>query len=134
MRLQYLLIVGTFVLFSLIIYLIRKDKIEVKYAIIWLAFSLAMILFSIFPQLVFILGDITRVINPVNFVFMIQIIFILLILLSVSAVISGFSKKIKRLAQANALLEKRVRELEAMMNVKAERTAEEITADREEND
>ena len=134
MRLQYLLIVGTFVLFSLIIYLIRKDKIEVKYAIIWLAFSLAMILFSIFPQLVFILGDITRVINPVNFVFMIQIIFILLILLSVSAVISGFSKKIKRLAQSNALLEKRVRELEATMKTEEEQIAEDVSADSAEND
>ncbi len=134
MRLQYLLIVGTFVLFSLIIYLIRKDKIEVKYAIIWLAFSLAMILFSIFPQLVFILGDLTRVINPVNFVFMIQIIFILLILLSVSAVISGFSKKIKRLAQSNALLEKRVRELEATMKTEEEQIAEDVSADSAEND
>ncbi len=134
MRLQYLLIVGTIVLFSLIIYLIRKNKIEVKYAIIWLAFSLAMILFSIFPQLVFILGDLTRVINPVNFVFMIQIIFILLILLSISAVISGFSTKIKRLAQANALLEKRVRELEATMKTEEEQIAEDVSADSAEND
>lgn len=112
MRLQYLLIAGAFVLFFMIVWLIKNNKIEVKYAIIWLAFSFTMILFSIFPQLVFILGDITRVINPVNFVFLTQIIFILLILLSVSAVISGFSKKIKRLAQTNALLEKRVRRLE----------------------
>lgn len=116
MRLQYLLIIGTVVLFGLIIRLIRRDKIEVKYAIIWLIFSLVMIVFSLFPQIVFILGDITRVINPVNFVFLTQIIFILLILLSVSAVISGFSKKIKRLAQANALLEKRVRRLEEKIN------------------
>ena len=128
MRLQYLLIVGTIVLFSLIIYLIKKDKIEVKYAIIWLAFSVAMILFSIFPQLVFILGDLTRVINPVNFVFMIQIIFILLILLSISAVISGFSKKIKGLAQANALLEKRVRKLEAKAKAAEDHSAEEESA------
>ena len=112
MRLQYLLIIGTVVLFGLIIDLIRRDKIEVKYAIIWLAFSLVMILFSLFPQIVLILGDITRVIDPVNFVFLTQIIFILLILLSVSAVISGFSKKIKRLTQSNAILEKRVRRLE----------------------
>jgi hypothetical protein len=45
-------------------------------------------------------------------------VFILLILLSVSAVISGFSTKIKRLAQANALLEKRVRELEKKLEEK----------------
>ena len=116
MRLQYLLIIGTVVLFGLIIDLIRRDKIEVKYAIIWLAFSLVMILFSLFPQIVLILGDITRVIDPVNFVFLTQIIFILLILLSVSAVISGFLKKIKRLAQSNAILEKRVRRLEEKIN------------------
>lgn len=116
MRLQYLLIFGTFVLFGMIIWLIKHEKIEIKYAIIWLAFSVVLILFSIFPHLVFVLGDITRVINPVNFIFMTQIIFILLILLSVSAVISGFSRKIKRLAQANAILEKRVRELEEKIN------------------
>ena len=111
-RLQYLLIFGTFVLLGMIVLLIKNEKIKIKYAIIWLCFSGVMVLFSIFPQIVYILGDITRVINPVNFVFMIQIIFILLILVSVSAVISGFSRKIKRLAQSNALLEKRVRELE----------------------
>ena len=112
MRLQYLLILGAFVLFGMIVRLIKNNKMEVKYSIIWLGFSFTMIVFSIWPQLVFILGDITRVINPVNFVFLTQIIFILLILLSVSAVISGFSKKIKRLAQANSLLEKRIRRLE----------------------
>lgn len=112
MRLQYLLILGAFVLFGMILWLIKNNKMEIKYSIIWLGFSFTMIVFSIWPQLVFILGDITRVINPVNFVFLTQIIFILLILLSVSAVISGFSKKIKRLAQTNALLEKRIRRLE----------------------
>ena len=112
MRLQYLLILGAFVLFGMIVWLIKNNKMEIKYSIIWLGFSFTMIVFSIWPQLVFILGDITRVINPVNFVFLTQIIFILLILLSVSAVISGFSKKIKRLAETNALLEKRIRRLE----------------------
>lgn len=118
MRLQYLLILGAFVLFGMIVWLIKNNKMEVKYSIIWLGFSFTMIVFSIWPQLVFILGDITRVINPVNFVFLTQIIFILLILLSVSAVISGFSKKIKRLAQANALLEKRIRQLEEQLSEK----------------
>ena len=112
MRLQYLLILGAFVLFGMIVWLIKNNKMEIKYSIIWLGFSFTMIVFFFFSQLVFILGDITRVINPVNFVFLTQIIFILLILLSVSAVISGFSKKIKRLAQTNALLEKRIRRLE----------------------
>ena len=110
--LRVILILGSIGFFSFIIYLMKKGKLEVKYSIIWLCFSFVMILFSCFPYLVLVLSDITRVINPVNFIFFTQIVFILLILLSVSAVISGFSRKIKNLAQANAILEKRVRELE----------------------
>ena len=110
--LRVLLMIGAFALFGMIVYLIKHKKIEVKYSIIWLAFSATMILFALFPYLVLVLGDLSGVANPVNFIFMTLFVFILLILLSVSAVISGFSTKIKRLAQANALLEKRVRELE----------------------
>ena len=110
--LRILLILGAIALFGMIVWLIKNKKIEVKYSIIWLAFSATMILFAVFPYLVLVLGDISGVANPVNFIFMTLFVFILLILLSASAVISGFSTKIKRLAQANALLEKRVRELE----------------------
>lgn len=114
--LRIALLLGSAGLFAFILYLIKKGKLEVKYSIIWMAFSAAMLLFAIFPYLVLILGDIAGVIDPVNFIFLTQIIFILLILLSVSAVISGFSRKIKQLAQKNAILEKRLRELEQSLN------------------
>ena len=114
--LNILLITGSCGLFGLIILLLKKKKLEVKYAIIWLAFSITMIVFAIFPYFVYILADISGVVDAINFVFLTQIIFILLILLSVSAVISGFSQKIKRLAQTNSILEKRVRELESKFN------------------
>ena len=116
--LRILLILGAIALFGMIVWLIKNKKIEVKYSIIWLAFSATMILFAIFPYLVLVLGDISGVANPVNFIFMTLFVFILLIMLSVSAVISGFSTKIKRLAQSNALLEKRVRELEKKLEEK----------------
>ena len=112
LSLHAILILGSVAFLLFILYLMKKGKLEVKYSIIWLAFSLCMIIFACFPYTVLILNDIAGVIDPVNFIFMIQIMFILLILLSVSAVVSGFSRKIKQLAQANAILEKRVRELE----------------------
>lgn len=114
--LHAIVILGSVAFLLFILYLMKKGKMEVKYSIIWLAFSLCMIIFACFPYTVLVLNDIAGVIDPVNFIFFIQIVFILLILLSVSAVISGFSKKIKQLAQANAILEKRVRELEEKLN------------------
>lgn len=110
--LRVVLLLGSVGLFAFILYLIKKGKLEVKYSIIWMAFSAAMLVLAIFPYLVLLIGDMVGVIDPVNFIFLAQIIFILLILLSVSAVISGFSQKIKKMAQANAFLERRVRELE----------------------
>lgn len=112
LSLHAIVIIGSVAFLLFILYLMKKGKLEVKYSIIWLAFSLCMLIFACFPYTVLILNDIAGVIDPVNFIFFTQIIFILLILLSVSAVISGFSRKIKQLAQANAILEKRVRELE----------------------
>ena len=114
--LHAIVMLGSVAFLLFILYLMKKGKLEVKYSIIWLAFSLCMIIFACFPYTVLVLNDIAGVIDPVNFIFFTQIIFILLILLSVSAVISGFSKKIKQLAQANAILEKRVRELEEKMD------------------
>ena len=116
LSLHAILIIGSVAFLLFILYLMKKGKLEVKYSIIWLAFSLCMILFACFPYTVLVLNDIAGVIDPVNFIFMIQIMFILLILLSVSAVVSGFSRKIKQLAQANAILEKRVRELEEKLD------------------
>lgn len=114
--LHAIVILGSVAFLLFILYLMKKGKMEVKYSIIWLAFSLCMIIFACFPYTVLVLNDIAGVIDPVNFIFFTQIVFILLILLSVSAVISGFSKKIKQLAQKNAILEKRVRELEEKLN------------------
>lgn len=110
--LRLALLLGSAGLCAFVLYLIKKGKMEVKYSIIWMAFSAAMLIFAIFPYIVLIMGDIAGVADPVNFIFLAIIIFILLILLSVSAVVSGFSQKIKKLAQMNAFLEKRVRELE----------------------
>jgi len=64
------------------------------------------------------MGDILRILNPVNFVFMAIIVFILFILLSLSSAVSMLTEKNKRLSQNAALLERRIRELEEQQNKK----------------
>ena len=58
----------------------------------------------------------------------IVIAFILLLLLSLSSIVSGFAEKIKRLAQENALLEERVRRLEAQLAAQDKQTENEKTS------
>ena len=112
------LILGVLVYLSFIFFLLKKKKLSVQYCIIWLFSGLALLLFAVFPYIVLVMGDILRIINPVNFVFMAIIVFILFILLSLSSAVSILTEKTKRLTQNAALLARRIRELEERQNKK----------------
>lgn len=103
---------GTVVFLLVILWLLKKGRLTVRYSIIWLMASGVLMLFAVFPYIVLVLRDWLNMEMPVNVIFTLVIAFMLLLLLSLSTIVSGFSQKLKRLSQENALLEKRVRELE----------------------
>ena len=110
--LQLELLLGSVCLLAVIFYMLKMNLLSVKYSLLWLFFAAALILFAAVPYVVYVLRDILNIEIPVNLVFVLLFCFVLLVLLSVSVAISQLAEKAKRLAQSNALLEKRVRELE----------------------
>lgn len=114
--LQISMLVGSFVFLIIILLLLKKGKLNVQYSIIWLLSAGVMILFAAFPYLLAVLRDIFGIQMPSNLVFIMLFAFVLLLLLSLSTIVTGFSKKIKTLAQTQALLEKRLRETEAALH------------------
>lgn len=109
------LLVGVFVYLTAIFFLLKKKKLSVQYSIIWLFSGFVLLVFALFPYVVLVMGDILHIISPVNFVFMVVLCFVLLILLSLSAAVSQLTEKNKSLTQNAALLERRIRELEAKL-------------------
>lgn len=109
------LVAGVLIYLCIIFFLLKKKKLSVQYCIIWLISGFVLLMFALFPYVVLVMGDILRVIDPVNFVFMVMIAFVLLILLSLSSAVSILTEKNKSLTQSAALLERRVRELEARL-------------------
>ena len=106
------LFLGAAVFLAVILWLLKKGRLTVRYSIIWLMAGGALLLFAVFPYIVLVLRDWLNMEMPVNVVFTLVLAFVLLLLLSLSTIVSGFAEELKRLAQENALLEKRVRELE----------------------
>ena len=106
------LFLGAAVFLAVILWLLKKGRLTERYSIIWLMAGGALLLFAVFPYIVLVLRDWLNMEMPVNVVFTLVLAFVLLLLLSLSTIVSGFAEKLKRLAQENALLEKRVRELE----------------------
>ena len=103
---------GAVVFLVVILCLLKKGRLTVRYSIIWLMAGGALLVFAVFPYIVLVLRDWLNMEMPVNVIFTLVLAFVLLLLLSLSTIVSGFAEKLKRLAQENALLEKRVRELE----------------------
>ena len=110
--LRILLLIGVAGYLFVILWLMKKQKLLVRYSIIWLFSAAVLALFAVFPYIVLVLRDLTKIVTPSNLIFMMAIAFLLLISLCLTSIVSGLSEKIKKLAQQNALLERRVRELE----------------------
>ena len=111
-QLQFFMILGALVLLATIFALLKRGLMSVKYSLLWLALAVGLVVFAVFPYVVYVLRDLLDVEMPVNLVFLLMFCFVLVVLLSLSIAISQLAEKCKRLTQANAILEKRVRDLE----------------------
>lgn len=109
---QAYMLLGALVLLAIIFVFLKKGLMTVKYSLLWLGLSIVLVIFAACPYVVFVLRDILDIEMPVNLVFLLMFCFVLVVLLSLSIAITQLADKCKRLTQENALLEKRVRDLE----------------------
>lgn len=96
--------------------MLRRDKLNLKYTLVWLLTAFVMLLFSIFPEIAFSISALIGIIEPVNAVFLFAIMFILLILFISTIIFTRTSARIRKLSQDVALLENRLREVEEQSN------------------
>ena len=111
-RLQLFLSLCCLGFFILCIQLLRKGVMGYKYALLWLAGSMLMILAVLFPNGLYEMSKLVGIIDPTNMVFFLGFFLSLLIIFSLSVIVSRISGQVRRLTQASALLEKRIEDLE----------------------
>ncbi|MDL2324953.1 DUF2304 domain-containing protein [Ruminococcaceae bacterium OttesenSCG-928-A16] len=117
-ELRIILLLGAIAYLLVILALLKKGKLNVQYSLIWLASAVVLIIFAAFPYTVYVLRDLLNIEVPANLVFLLLFIFVLALLLSLSTIVTGFASRIRKLTQTQALLEKRLRELEETLNKK----------------
>ncbi|MGQ5426802.1 DUF2304 domain-containing protein [Thermophilibacter sp. ZX-H3] len=91
--------------------LVSKGRLTLKYSLLWLALSVAMLLICLFSKQV---GDFTYLLGFKvfsNFVFVAGLCFLLIITLALSSIVSKQASAIKTLTQRLALAEKQIEEL-----------------------
>ena len=98
--------------FLLILHFMKRKMLSLKYTLLWLLSGFAMGILVIFPGLLDTFVKILGIATPVYGLFVFAIFFLLVIAMSLTAIVSKQTERIKDLAQENAALEKRVRDLE----------------------
>ena len=112
MPVQLFAALGSAVLLALVIELIRTRRLRERYALLWLATAGVILLFAVWRSGLHELSQALGVAYPPNALFVLAILFMLILLLHFSTVISKLSDRSTLLTQRLALLEQRLRELE----------------------
>lgn len=110
--LQIILIVLAIIFVGFILTVTKKKQLSYRYTLLWLFFSFVIVLIAIFPQIIMSIAKFIHIETPVNALFLIAIGAMILIIFFMTIGYSKHSEKITKLVQTNALLEKRIRELE----------------------
>ena len=71
--LQLFLILGSISLFIIVIYNVRKNNMYNRYSIIWIIWSLILIIVSVFPSIIYFISNVIGFEKPVNAIFAITI-------------------------------------------------------------
>ena len=111
-RLKVSLLAAVLVFFIIVLSMLKRRRLTLKYTLLWLLTGVVMLIFVDFPELLQSLAGFIGAQTLMNTLYLLIIGFILVLLMMLTSIVSKQTERIAFLAQANAILEKRVRELE----------------------
>lgn len=110
--LRITLIIGMFCYFILLLVFLKKKALLLKYALLWIVAGVFLVLMVIFPDLLTWIKEIFGMVSNMNALFVMVLGFVVMILMALTSIASRQAVRIRTLVQTNAILEKRVRDLE----------------------
>lgn len=104
-KLQIIVGVCLFLALVVIVYMIKKRSLDLKYALCWLLALVFVLVLDCFPVLLTKLSVMLGVWAPVNMIFFLGFCFSLLIIFTLTVMISRMAERVRKLAQTVAMNE-----------------------------
>ncbi|MCI9176148.1 MAG: DUF2304 domain-containing protein [Lachnospiraceae bacterium] len=106
MSLKIQIIIGVIMVIGVlcICNMIRKNKLDLRYGLIWILVGLCVVVLDFCPGLLNFLTDMMGIELPINMLFFLGFCFSLIIIFGLTKTVSELSHKVKRLTQEIALL------------------------------
>ena len=83
--------------------LIKKNKLELKYALSWLFLELGILIITLIPNLLNVISKVLGIYNEINMLFFLGFVFIILVIFSLTRSLSRNSERVRKMAQEIAL-------------------------------
>ena len=116
--LKILSIIGSASVLIVVIELIRRGRLKERYSLLWLLAGGILLLLSSSRDILEYISHVVGIYYPPSLLFLLAFLFLLLITMHFSVVLSDLSEKNKKLAQELALLRQ---EIQKMMNRSVEK-------------
>lgn len=126
LKLQISLVFLCLLLLFLLINMIKRYELQLKYALLWFVVVVIMIALSLVPQIAFYFTDIFGFQAPSNFVFLVGILSGMVIIFSLTVSISNSSNKLRQMSQEMGLLKQQLNNAD----LKIDQLKQEISAER----
>lgn len=111
-NLRNTLLIAVGLYFILILLFLKRKALELKYTLLWFLAGGVMGVVIIFPRLLVHITRFLGIESIMNGLYVLCIGFIIIILMALTSIVSKQMMKIRVLVQENAMLEKRIREIE----------------------
>lgn len=102
-RIQIIIAIVIVIALGIIINMIRKKGLELRYALAWLIVGVGILILDCFPALINFIAYIMGIANPINMLFFVGFCFSLAIIFVLTVAVSRMSVRIKELTQEMAL-------------------------------
>lgn len=114
-RVTIIMTVGPLVLLLWVLEMVRRKRLREDYSLLWMATAIVLVVLALWRESLEIVAKAMGIFYPPTALFVVGIGFLLLILLQFSTVITRLARENKQAAQHIALLNQRLRALEAQV-------------------
>lgn len=102
-KIQIIVVLGVLVSLAIIVNMIRKKNLELRYALAWLVVGVSVLILDCFPSLIAWISKQIGIASPANMLFFFGFCFSLIIIFALTVAMSRMSIRMKQLAQEVAL-------------------------------
>lgn len=110
-KVQIFFIISIVLFFIMIIHLLKKKKLNLKYTLLWIISIVVLLIVTLFPDTILFVSKLVGIKTPINSALVLASMLIVMILIMLTSIVSQLNRDLRIVTQEIALLEKKVREM-----------------------